>query len=437
LLERQLGVAKSKLSDHEDAILVMEREKVDWAGRVDSVNRELRAERNRSEAVDGELKNLLAENRAMRQQADHAKAVAKIQDDEIALLRSRENKTIVEHVHVLEKAKKVTDRELAATKAERDQLSSVLRSMEQQKSRLIGDIEDMARQNELLRSEIRSVQKTTGPSLDDLNREKEARKKAEARAAQAIPQAEELNRLKAQSTKYQDNIAKLEKEVERSNNRSLPQSNEITRLQAQAAVDHEQVVKLQKDLSAVKVELERANALALKNTQSQHRTASGPSPSIKALQELHLGNEQLSKSMAEELRRNRLGPLAEANGRVRNENNRHSLDIGSMRTLMTTVPDDTGKLAAAQQKMARDLQLRKAIARYLDQSDCAYLLIATVQADLQTAQTVAKEAQKARTDAESRRAAVEKRLKDLQDNVSVKSLNENDTTRLTFRGKDG
>jgi hypothetical protein len=104
---------------------------------------------------------------------------------------------------------------------------------------------------------------------------------------------------------------------------------------------------------------------------------------------------------------------------------------------MTTVPDDTGKLAAAQQKMARDLQLRKAIARYLDQSGCAYLLIATVQADLQTAQTVAKEAQKARTDAESRRAAVEKRLNDLQDNVSVKSLNKNDTTRLTIRGKDG
>lgn len=360
--ERQLSTAKVKLSDHEDTILVMEREKVDWAGRLDSATRDLRAERNRSEAVDSELKNLLAENKAMRQQADHAKAVAKLQNDEIALLRSRENKTIVEHVHVLEKAKKVTDRELAATKVERDQLSSVLRSMEQQKIRLIGDIEDMARQNELLRSEIRTAQKSAGPSVDDLNREKEARQKAEARAALAAPQAEEVSRLKTQVAKQNDVIAKLEKDVERSNNRSIPQGDEIARLHAQTVTQQDEVAKLQKDLFSVKADLERANALALKNTQAAQRTASGPSPSIKALQELHLGNEQLSKSMAEELRRNRLGPLADSSGRVRNENNRHSLDIGWMRTMMTTVPEDTGKLAAAQQKMARDLQLCKTLA---------------------------------------------------------------------------
>jgi hypothetical protein len=42
----------------------------------------------------------------------------------------------------------------------------------------------------------------------------------------------------------------------------------------------------------------------------------------------------------------------------------------------------------------------------------------SVQSDLQTAQMIAKEAQKARSDAEIRRAAVEKKLSDLQDNVS-------------------
>lgn len=234
--------------------------------------------------------------------------------------------------------------------------------MEQQKIRLIGDIEDMARQNELLRSEIRTAQKSAGPSVDDLNREKEARQKAEARAALAAPQAEEVSRLKTQVAKQNDVIAKLEKDVERSNNRSIPQGDEIARLHAQTVTQQDEVAKLQKDLFSVKADLERANALALKNTQAAQRTASGPSPSIKALQELHLGNEQLSKSMAEELRRNRLGPLADSSGRVRNENNRHSLDIGWMRTMMTTVPEDTGKLAAAQQKMARDLQLCKTLA---------------------------------------------------------------------------
>jgi hypothetical protein len=42
-----------------------------------------------------------------------------------------------------------------------------------------------------------------------------------------------------------------------------------------------------------------------------------------------------------------------------------------------------------------------------------------VQADLQTAQMIAREAQKARTDAETRRNAAEKKIRDLQDNVSL------------------
>jgi len=42
-----------------------------------------------------------------------------------------------------------------------------------------------------------------------------------------------------------------------------------------------------------------------------------------------------------------------------------------------------------------------------------------VQADLQTAQMIAREAQKARTDAEARRNAAEKKIKDMQANVSL------------------
>jgi myosin protein heavy chain len=337
----------------------MEREKIDWAGKLDSVNRELKNERNRAEAVDSELRNLLAENKAMRQQADHAKSLAKMQEDEITLLRSRENKTIVEHVHVLEKAKRVTDRELAATKVERDQLASVMRSLEQQKIRLIGDIEDMARQNELLRTEVRAVHKASGPSTDELNAEKAARQKAEAKALQlekAAPRTEELVKAKEQISKYQDAMKKAETEVERLNLRIAPQAEEINKLRSQAANYQEQVTRLQKDLYATKEDLNKANALALKNPTAQNRTASGPSPSIRALQEIHLGNEQLSRSMADELRRNRSGPMGDVSSRSRNENNRHSLDIGSMRTMMTTVPEDAGKLQAAQLRMSRDLQ---------------------------------------------------------------------------------
>jgi len=44
--------------------------------------------------------------------------------------------------------------------------------------------------------------------------------------------------------------------------------------------------------------------------------------------------------------------------------------------------------------------------------------MSAVQADLQTAQMIAREAQKARTDAEARRNAAERKIKDLQANVS-------------------
>ena len=324
---------------------------MDLAGRLDNSNRELRNERNRCEAIDSEVKNLLAENKAMRQQADHAKAIAKLQDDEIALLRSREKKTIVEHVHVLEKAKRVTDRELAATKVERDQLAAVMKSMEQQKSRLIGDIEDMARQNEILRAGMRNVQQPTGPTKEELEKEREARHKAENRASQHAPLSDEVARLKSQILKQQDTVSKLEKEVDRA--RTLTKHDDSAKLLLQISQYQDQVVRLQKDLTIAKGDADSAKASAMNTVQ--HRTTSGPSPSIKALQELHLGNEQLSKSMAEELRRNRLGPLADATVRGRNENNRHSLDFGSMRTSVVNIPEDSDKFNLSQQKMARDV----------------------------------------------------------------------------------
>lgn len=387
--ERSLGLAQTKLSDQEDAILLLEREKVDWAGKLDSANREFKNQQNRLEAMETESRNMVAENKVLRQQADHAKVLSKMQEDEIVLLRSRENKTIVEHVHVLEKAKKVTDRELASTKMERDQLLSVMKSMEQQKTRLIGDIEDMARQNDILRADVRAAEKAQGSSPEDLQREKEARQQAEARAAQLeklVPKSEQVTQLQERHDKDQASLKKLEKDLADALSKVKPQQQELIKLRAQGEKD-------QKEISTLRKQLATATEDALK-TNGTPRTSSGHQahPSIKALQELQLGNEQLSQSMVDELQKNKFSSR-NPNSRATDENNPQPATFGTARTKMTTVSEDTSKLLAVQQTLERDIR--------------------QLRSELQTTQNLAKDAQKGRTEAEARVAATEKRLKDM------------------------
>ena len=74
-------------------------------------------------------------------------------DAEVRLLRSRENKTIVEHVHVLEAAKRLTDRQLAEAKLELQSLTVYVKSLEKTKAR---DAEDLSRQGERERAAARN-----------------------------------------------------------------------------------------------------------------------------------------------------------------------------------------------------------------------------------------------------------------------------------------
>src|SRR4051812_43108519 len=52
---------------------------------------------------------------------------------EISQLKSKQDKTIVEHVHVLEAAKKVTDGQLADAQVELQRLTTYVRSLEKAK----------------------------------------------------------------------------------------------------------------------------------------------------------------------------------------------------------------------------------------------------------------------------------------------------------------
>lgn len=74
-------------------------------------------------------------------------------DSEVRLLRSRENKTIVEHVHVLEAAKRLTDRQLADAKLELQSLRVHVKTLEKFKAR---DAEELSRHGERERAATRS-----------------------------------------------------------------------------------------------------------------------------------------------------------------------------------------------------------------------------------------------------------------------------------------
>jgi myosin protein heavy chain len=66
---------------------------------------------------------------------------------DVKQLESKQDKTIVEHVHVLEEAKRVTDRQLADAQLELQKNAAYIRSLEKSKTRLAGEAEDLAPSN--------------------------------------------------------------------------------------------------------------------------------------------------------------------------------------------------------------------------------------------------------------------------------------------------
>lgn len=78
---------------------------------------------------------------------------------EVRQLESRQDKTIVEHVHVLEEAKRVTDRQLADAQKELESQAAYIRSLEKAKTRLTSEAEDLARATEKEHAELRSKEK--------------------------------------------------------------------------------------------------------------------------------------------------------------------------------------------------------------------------------------------------------------------------------------
>lgn len=116
---------------------------------------------------------------------DLSKALKDIKDREweIKQLESKQDKTIVEHVHVLEEAKRVTDKELVRAQVELEKKDAIIRSLQSTKSKMQGESEDLvlkfSRELRMKEQEIRDYEKQVSDALVDLEREHRGREEAE------------------------------------------------------------------------------------------------------------------------------------------------------------------------------------------------------------------------------------------------------------------
>ncbi|KAJ9099993.1 hypothetical protein QFC19_005810 [Naganishia cerealis] len=328
-LERDLQLAHKKLADYEDAVLATERQKADWARKLDLISKDCKDEKERRCQLEKDYRLIETEAQSLQQKIGTLTSEVKAKDEEVALMRSRENKTIVEHVHVLEKAKKVTDRELAATKRERDELAALVRSLDQHKMRLISDIEDMAKQNEGLKRQL-NVPSAASAQLEDSSQAKAAKQTGQEAASRIRDLEGQIRQLRQQTLETADKSTISPSDAEQHDRMKWVKTTNGSQLEAHVSGLQDQLRAAGSKIASLENELANAITQVKRASPGQpektHRT-SLPISSLntRLLQELQLNNAQLKQQMSEELQRNKFGSLP-------GNDKKRSLDLAKMLT---------------------------------------------------------------------------------------------------------
>ena len=279
-LDGKLHSLQGEFESLEDALLLIEEEKADTVRRLEDTGRQLMDEATKRHHFEQELHNAIAELASHRNvvataEREMAKAAGdiKARDAEIALLRSRENRTIVEHVHVLEQAKKVTDRQLSEQVKENSRLNTHLKALEAQRNRLQLDLEDMGRERDMLKKakskEARSARASLSPEDKDvtmlLEDERKARKAAEARVAALERDLQDQRKQLSTSTLSVANAEQAEHRLQK-------KQEEVYRLEANNDALAEEVERLQSQLrrSPTTPKFEGSRAELLRGLQQSH-----------------------------------------------------------------------------------------------------------------------------------------------------------------------
>lgn len=299
---------RADYDDLEDAVLAIENEKADWARRMENLGRmhmdeSTKRQRLEQQMYDSQVELAEYRNTALQAERDLAKAAGEIKarDSEIALLRSRENKTVVEHYHVLESAKKFTDNQLAEQIKENSRLNTMLKSMETHRNRVIADLEDMTRQFERLRSS----------------------KSREARSARASLSAEEkdveevLEDERRQRQVAEARVASLEKDLQdqrrqMSTANLSPSRASIGSAEARIARQQEEIARLEEAYRAALQENQQLMSELAQAQQASKRQATNENAHIsraELLRGLQQSHDALGRDMSDQLRKLDTTPL--------------------------------------------------------------------------------------------------------------------------------
>ena len=239
-MERQLVSAQSKCNEIEDTALQLERDSRARERQFEGTRKQLEAESTKckqlQQAVANQKRELtLDKDRLGKLDAALKKALADLatREWEIKQLESRQEKTIVEHVHVLEKAKKVTDQQLKEAQAELQKNAVYIRSLEKAKMTLMREAEDYVRETKMEQVELRAIEKAAKVNED------------KALRALAALESEHKSREIADSNcrRLQSELSSLKGELD------LAQDQLAVAQRAKAALENE-LAKLAEDIDA-------------------------------------------------------------------------------------------------------------------------------------------------------------------------------------------
>jgi myosin protein heavy chain len=249
-LERQLHAAHARYEKFEDMTVGHQREKEQNERQLKTTREELQVQSSKRAELEklcstqkAELAKLKDRHVKLDRELNKALTDLKNREWEIKQLESKQDKTIVEHVHVLEEAKRVTDRQLAEAQLELQKNQTYIRTLEKTKGRLMMEAEDLARATEKERLEIRSQEKNiklqeerAARALADVETEREARDTA---ALEAQRLRSELDNSRNQASEMAEQLAfvqrtkdNLESELERLADESVA-SDSLSKVQRQ------------------------------------------------------------------------------------------------------------------------------------------------------------------------------------------------------------
>jgi myosin heavy chain 9/10/11/14 len=324
-LERQLASAKTRCGDFEDTVLQLERDKGTHDRQLETVRLQLESEsakRTKLERVASSQKSELTQlkDRVVKLDRELNKALTELKNREweVKQLESKQDKTIVEHVHVLEEAKRVTDRQLADAQLELQKNATYIRSLEKAKARLTSEAEDFARETERERLELRSKEKSAKSSegaasraLADVQNERRAREAAELQARRlqqqlkdAQTQITDLSQEASAAVRSKNNLemelARLADETDAPNSLAKMQrqyQSKIAQLESQLS----DARSSGETASKIKEEVDRRHADLRRLIMSGETTDGGFRSRL--LRELQLADDRLQKEMSTRLRR--------------------------------------------------------------------------------------------------------------------------------------